>query len=157
VGAQVLDWSRAQVALMRPSRSTRALEAIIRDLIETRDGATYFAERVWGISLRYELGGNHPLVGCSVPDFALADGRSTGELLREGKGLLLHFSADASLEALAGRWNGRISYVAGNAVDQLGLSTVLVRPDGIIVACATESAPDKEKFARAAARWFGEI
>jgi len=63
VGAQVLDWSRAQVALMRPSRSTRALEAIIRDLIETRDGATDFAERVWGISLRYELGGNDPLVG----------------------------------------------------------------------------------------------
>jgi hypothetical protein len=31
-----------------------------------------------------------------------------------------------------------------------------VRPDGI-VAWATESAPDKEKFARAAARWFGEI
>ncbi len=63
MGAQVLDWSRAQVALMRPSPSTRALEAIIRDLIETRDGATYFAERVWGISLRYELGGNDPLVG----------------------------------------------------------------------------------------------
>ncbi|MQB06917.1 FAD-dependent oxidoreductase [Agrobacterium tumefaciens] len=156
VGAQVLDWSRAQVALMRPSRSTRALEAIIRDLIETSDGATYFAERVWGVSLRYELGGKHPVVGCSVPDFALVDGRRTGELLREGKGLLLNFSADASLEALAGRWNGRISYVAGNAIDQLGLSTVLVRPDGI-VAWATESVPDKEEFARAAARWFGEI
>lgn len=156
VGAQVLDWSRAQVALMRPSRSTRALEAIIRDLIETRDGATYFAERIWGVSLRYELGGKHPVVGRSVPDFALADGRRTGELLREGKGLLLNFSADASLEALAGRWNGRISYVAGNAIDQLGLSTVLVRPDGI-VAWATESVPDKEEFARAAARWFGEI
>lgn len=40
VGAQVLDWSRAQVALMRRSRSSRALEAIIRDLIDTRDGAT---------------------------------------------------------------------------------------------------------------------
>ncbi|MGO7423174.1 FAD-dependent monooxygenase, partial [Rhizobium ruizarguesonis] len=53
VGAEILDWSRAQVALMRPSRSSRALEAIIRDLIDTRDGATYFAERVWGVSLRY--------------------------------------------------------------------------------------------------------
>ncbi|MBP0656589.1 FAD-dependent monooxygenase, partial [Mycobacterium tuberculosis] len=42
VGAQVLDWSRAQVALMRPSRSSRALEALMRDLIDTRDGATYF-------------------------------------------------------------------------------------------------------------------
>jgi 2-polyprenyl-6-methoxyphenol hydroxylase-like FAD-dependent oxidoreductase len=48
VGAQVLDWSRAQVAIMRPARSSRALEAIMRDLIDTRDGATYFAERVWG-------------------------------------------------------------------------------------------------------------
>jgi len=37
---------------MRPSRSSRALEAIFRDVIDTRDGATYFAERVWGVSLR---------------------------------------------------------------------------------------------------------
>ena len=37
-GAQILDWSRAQVALMRPSDSSRALGAIIRDLIETPDG-----------------------------------------------------------------------------------------------------------------------
>jgi 2-polyprenyl-6-methoxyphenol hydroxylase-like FAD-dependent oxidoreductase len=78
VGAQVLDWSRAQVALMRPSRSTRALEAIIRDLIDTRDGATYFAERVWGVSLRYDLGSSHPLVGRSAPDFELADGTRLG-------------------------------------------------------------------------------
>ncbi|PYG57859.1 FAD-dependent monooxygenase [Rhizobium sp. UGM030330-04] len=156
VGAQVLDWSRAQVALMRPSRSTRALEAIIRDLIETRDGATYFAERVWGVSLHYELGGQHPLVGRSVPDFALTDGRKTGELLREGKALLLDFGADASLEALAGRWNGRIAYVAGNAVNHLYLRAVLVRPDGI-VAWATGSTPDKEELTEAASRWFGTL
>jgi hypothetical protein len=54
---------------------SRALEAIIRDLIATRDGATYFAERVWGVSLRYDLATSHPLVGCSVPDFELADGK----------------------------------------------------------------------------------
>jgi 2-polyprenyl-6-methoxyphenol hydroxylase-like FAD-dependent oxidoreductase len=68
VGARVLDWSRAQVTLMRPSRNSRALEAILRDLIDTRDGATYFAERVWGVSLRYDLGNEHPLVGRSCPD-----------------------------------------------------------------------------------------
>src|SRR4029077_4689244 len=91
VGSQVLDWSRAQVALMRPSRSSRALEAIIRDLIDTRDGATYFADRVWGVSLRYDLGGNHLLVGRSVPDFELVDGTKLGELMEAGKGLLLDF------------------------------------------------------------------
>ncbi|HEX5344276.1 MAG TPA: FAD-dependent monooxygenase, partial [Duganella sp.] len=49
VGARVLDWSRAQVAVMRPTQEGRALDAIFRDLMNTRDGATYFAGRVWGI------------------------------------------------------------------------------------------------------------
>ncbi len=155
VGALVLDWSRAQVALMRPSRSSRALEAIIRDLIDTRDGATYFAERVWGVSLRYDLGGSHPLVGRSAPDFALADGSRLGDHLRSGKGLLLDFDAGMPLQALASRWNGRIAYVASDARDKLGLSAVLVRPDGF-VAWAGEAAPDLEAAAQAASRWFGE-
>jgi 2-polyprenyl-6-methoxyphenol hydroxylase-like FAD-dependent oxidoreductase len=49
VGARVLDWSRAQVAIMRPDPHARALRAIISDLMNTRDGATYFASRVWGV------------------------------------------------------------------------------------------------------------
>ncbi|UGA47898.1 FAD-dependent monooxygenase [Bradyrhizobium quebecense] len=155
VGAQILDWSRAQVALMRPSRSSRALEAIIRDLIATPDGATYFAERVWGVSLRYDLGGGHPLVGRSAPDFALASGKRLGELLRDGRGLLLDFDPRSPLRALAERWRGRIGYVASDAGDRLGLNAVLVRPDGF-VGWATDIEPDLEETARAATRWFGE-
>ena len=154
MGAQVLDWSRAQVAIMRPTRSSRALEAILRDLIDTRDGATYFAERVWGVSLRYDLGGGHPLVGRSAPDFELADGTKLGELLRNGKGLLLDFDDSAPLQALAGRWRRRIAYVASDAKDRLGLSAVLVRPDGF-VAWGGEAALDHEEAAQAASRWFG--
>ena len=74
IGAQVLDWSRAQVSMMRPSPHARAMESIVRDLIGTRDGATYFAERVWNVSMRYDLGEAHALVGRSVPDFELMDG-----------------------------------------------------------------------------------
>ena len=155
VGAQVLDWSRAQVALMRPTRSTRALEAIIRDLVATRDGATYFAERVWGVSLRYDLGGSHPLVGRSVPDFELVDGTRLGELLRKGAGLLLDLDARSPLRALASRWRDRIIYVASDVRDRLGLNAVLVRPDGF-VAWASEGIPNHEGAAQAAARWFGE-
>ncbi|MDF2383441.1 FAD-dependent monooxygenase [Nostoc ellipsosporum NOK] len=153
VGAQVLDWSRAQVALMRPSPGARALAAIVRDLTATRDGATYFAERVSGVALRYELGGTHPLTGRSLPDFALVDGRRAGELLRGGKGLLLDFDARPSLRAVAARWNGRIGYAACDAQERLGLSAVLVRPDGV-VAWASEGAPDESAAARAAERWF---
>jgi 2-polyprenyl-6-methoxyphenol hydroxylase-like FAD-dependent oxidoreductase len=155
VGAQVLDWSRAQVALMRPTRSSRALEAIIRDLIDTRDGATYFAERVWGVSLRYDLGEGHPLVGRSAPEFELTDGTMLSALLRTGKGVLLDFDDRSSLQALANRWNDRITYVAGDVKDRLGLSALLLRPDGF-VAWAGEAVVDPEDVARAASRWFGE-
>jgi 2-polyprenyl-6-methoxyphenol hydroxylase-like FAD-dependent oxidoreductase len=155
VGAAVLDWSRAQVALMRPSRSSRALEAIIRDLIATRDGASYFAERVWGVSLRYDLGAVHPLVGRSVPDFELVDGTKIGERLNTGAGLLLDFDAASPLQALARRWSDRITYVASGAKDQLGLNAVLVRPDGV-VAWVSEDAANSAELVQAAVRWFGE-
>lgn len=154
-GARILDWSRAQVALMRPTQSTRALEAIIRDLIDTRDGATYFAERVWGVMLHYDLGSGHPLVGRSAPDFELTGGSRLAELLRESRGLLLDFDARPQLRALASRWNGRIAYVASDAKDRLGLSAVLVRPDGV-VAWVAEATADDDQAAQAAARWFGE-
>jgi len=155
VGAQVLDWSRAQVALMRPSPLTRALEAIVRDLIGTRDGATYFAGRVWGVALRYDVGGGHPLTGRSAPDFELADGTTLGGRLGAGRGLLLDFDARKLWQAWASRWSDRIDYVASDARDTLGLSAVLVRPDGY-VAWAGESNPDEGELVAAAARWFGE-
>lgn len=155
VGAQILDWSRAQVALMRPTRSSRALEAIIRDLIGTRDGATYFAGRVWGVSLRYDVGGSHPLLGRSAPDFELVDGKKLGELLRTGRGVLLDFEARASLRALASRWSGRITYVASDAKDRLGLSAVLLRPDGFVV-WVGDAVHDHEEVSQVASRWFGD-
>jgi hypothetical protein len=156
VGAQVLDWSRAQVALMRPARSTRALAAIMRDLIGTRDGATYFAERVSGVALRYDLGGSDPLVGRSIPDFELIDGPRIGELLREGRGLFLDFDDRASLRALASRWRGRITYVACDVKERLGVSAVLVRPDGFVAWAGQAALPDHQEVAMAASRWFGE-
>ncbi|WP_454828930.1 FAD-dependent monooxygenase [Paraburkholderia xenovorans] len=155
VGTQVLDWSRAQVAIMRPSRSSRALEAIMRDLIDTRDGATYFAERVWGTALRYDLGSSHTLVGRSAPDFELIDGTRLGELFTKGRGLLLDFDARPSLQALASRWSDRITYVASDVKDRLGVSAVLVRPDGF-VAWAGEASPNHDEATQAASQWFGK-
>lgn len=154
VGAQVLDWSRAQVAVMRPTPEGRALQAILRDLIATRDGATYVAGRVWGVNLRYDLGDGHPLLGRSVPDVVFGDGTSVGALLRNGRGLLLDFAADPALAASAHRHGGRVDRVAGDGGDWGGVSAVLVRPDGI-VAWACGGGPDLHGLERAMARWFG--
>jgi len=152
---KILDWSRAQVALMRPSRSSQALRAIVRDLIATRDGATYFAERVWGVGLGYDIGASHPLVGRSVPDFELADGTRLGDHLTTGGGLLLDFDSRPTLRTLASRWRERITYVACDARERLGLSAVLVRPDGV-VAWAGKTSPDDQEVHDAASRWFGD-
>jgi 2-polyprenyl-6-methoxyphenol hydroxylase-like FAD-dependent oxidoreductase len=119
IGAEVLEWSRAQVSIMRPSPHARAMEAIIRDLINTRDGATYFAERVWNISMRHDLGDGHALVGRSVPDFELTDGTRLAALLGDGMGLLIDFGSRAPLRTLASRWGDRLRYVVGDARDRL--------------------------------------
>ncbi|ADY67797.1 MULTISPECIES: FAD-dependent monooxygenase [Agrobacterium tumefaciens complex] len=152
IGAQVLDWSRAQVAIMRPSRSSRALEAIFRDLVDTTDGATYFAERVWGTRLRYDFGcGDHPLVGCSAPDFELADGTRLGEYLRGGKGVLLDFDGHSPLLEYRNLFDEQFVCIASDVKERLGVSAVLVRPDGYVAWVAAE---DDESFVEAASRWF---
>jgi hypothetical protein len=152
IGAQVLDWSRAQVGIMGPSPHARALYAIMRDLINTADGATYFAGRVWGINTRYDLGSEHPLVGRSVPDFELIDGTRIGRLMSDGQGILLDFDADESLKILA---NGYpcIKHISGPSNERPGLSAVLIRPDGII-AWVAENDADYTGLSKAIERWF---
>ena len=153
IGAQVLDWSRAQVAIMKPGPTARALNAIVRDLINTRDGATYIAGRVWGVLSHYNLGDEHPLVGHSVPNFELKDGTKISELMHDGQGILLDFEMNALLKTLAGEYGDRLRYIPLCAKDRLGLSALLIRPDGII-AWASDSDPNCSELQKAAARWF---
>jgi 2-polyprenyl-6-methoxyphenol hydroxylase-like FAD-dependent oxidoreductase len=153
LGAQVLDWSRAQVAIMKPDPPSRALNAIIRDLMDTRDGATYIAGRVWGVSTHYHLGGAHALVGHSVPNFEFEDGATIGERMHDGKAMLLDFESNASLKTLANEYGDRIKYISGRAKEQFGLSAALIRPDGI-VAWASENDPDHSELQTAAAHWL---
>jgi 2-polyprenyl-6-methoxyphenol hydroxylase-like FAD-dependent oxidoreductase len=153
IGAQVLDWSRAQVAIMSPNPHARALNAIVRDLMGTRDGATYIAGRVWGVFTHYNLGGGHPLVGHSVPNFEFEDGARIGELMHDGQGILIDFDMNASLKTLASEYGGRIKYISGSAKDRLAASALLIRPDGII-AWASDNNPDCSELQKTAARWF---
>jgi hypothetical protein len=153
IGARVLDWSRAQVAIMRPDPHARALNAVVRDLMNTRDGATYMAGRVWGVFTQYNLSGVHPLVGHSVPNFEFEDGSTIGELMHDGQGILLNFDRNASLKTWASEYGDPINYVSGRAKEQLGLSAALIRPDGII-AWATHNDPDYSELHKAAVRWL---
>ncbi len=153
LGVQVLDWSRAQVAIMKPDPPSRALNAIVRDLMNTRDGATYMAARMWGVFTHYHLGGAHPLVGHSVPNFEFEDGARMGELMHDGRGILLDFNQNASLKTLADEYGDQLKYVSGGAKEQLGLRAALIRPDGFI-AWASDIEPDEPSIRQAVDLWF---
>lgn len=153
VGVQVLNWSRAQAAIMKPDPDAQALYAIISDLINTRDGATYIAGRVWGINTHYDICGSHPLTGCSVPDFEFEDGTRIGGFMHDGQGILLDFEMNDSLKTIAAEYGDQLKYVSGKAKEQFGLSALLIRPDGII-AWTSDNNPDYSELRKAADRWF---
>lgn len=102
-----------------------------------------------------EFTGYSVLVEMADPDKLKTDGTKLGELLTKGRGLLLDFDARTSLQALANRWCGRVTYVGSNAKNRLGVSALLVRPDGV-VAWACEALPHLEEAVQATSRWFGD-
>ena len=153
-GAWALDWTRAQVSIMRPNPHARAIASVIRDLMRTREGTSYFVEKISGVSLRYDLGCDHPLIGCSAPDFEFEDGTRLGALLHDGRGLLLDLEEREGLRAVGESWNGHLKYVSAKAKDKKGVSALLVRPDGF-VAWATDAEPNARAAEASIERWFG--
>ncbi|MEV0579380.1 FAD-dependent oxidoreductase [Streptomyces sp. NPDC050392] len=150
VGAGILDWSRAQVATMKPGPAAPALRALVHDLMRTPDGTTLVYRRTSGLFHHYDLGSGHPLAGRSAPDFCFEDGTRLGDLLHQGQGVLLDFTADHELKEAAQAWRGRLHYAAGPARNRLGLAAVLVRPDGVVA----WAGDDRDTFEQAAAQWF---
>jgi pentachlorophenol monooxygenase len=154
IGQWVLDWTRAQACIMKPTPQAKAVEGIVRDLIDTGDGATYFAEQLWGITLHYDLGSKHPLVGYSAPDLTFQNGDRLAEYLHAGTGVLINLAGDKHLRVASERWRDQIKYVESAAQNSVGLSAALVRPDGF-VAWAADGEIDFGAFDRAIAQWFG--
>ncbi|KAI1456552.1 monooxygenase [Annulohypoxylon moriforme] len=154
IGEWVLEWTRAQISTLRPDLYGKAIQKLIRDLINTTDGNNLFMDRVWGLWMRYDLGNEHPLVGSSVPDFEFEDGSRLGPRLKDGRGLLLDFSADETLKWLAGKYSGKVNYLSTSVKDKLGLSAMLVRPDGVVAWVAEENA-DIDAARVAFEQWFG--
>ncbi|MEU2440058.1 FAD-dependent monooxygenase [Streptomyces rubradiris] len=153
VGARVLDWTRAQIALMRPDRHARALRRVVTDLALTTVGTTYLATRISGVRQRYDLPGDHPLTGVCAPDLRLADGTRLGERLRTGRALLLDPAGDAGLRTRAGGYGDRLDVVTAACPDRPGLRGLFVRPDGF-VAWASDTAGG-EGLPEALERWLG--
>jgi 2-polyprenyl-6-methoxyphenol hydroxylase-like FAD-dependent oxidoreductase len=182
IGAWVLDWTRAQVAVMRGDAYSRALRGVVTDFLGTEDGATYYVTRISGLWQRYDLGGGHPLVGAIAPDLRLDDGTRLSDHSRQGRALLVDLAGDDRLAVLAQRYAGRLELVRGRRDDghrgrsdgshsddsnrdpSADLSGLLVRPDGFVAWASADGVADPAGAAdpadltgleAALARWLG--
>nr|BBH85348.1 FAD-dependent oxidoreductase [Thermosporothrix sp. COM3] len=154
IGAWVLDWTRAQVAVMRGDTYSRALRSVVTDFLGTRDGATYYVKRISGLWQRYDLGSGHPLVGATMPNLRLNDGTRLSDYAHEGRSLLVDLAGNDQLAALARPYAGRLKLVRGRS-DGAGVSSLLVRPDGFVAWAATEGISDLAGLEAALTRWLG--
>ncbi|MFF9352466.1 FAD-dependent monooxygenase [Streptomyces sp. NPDC014734] len=158
VGAWVLDWTRSQVAAMRPDPHSRALREIVGDLAGTVVGTTYLTARLNGAGVRYELPGEHPLTGGSTPDLELTGGGRLADHLHGGRALLLDLTDDPALRALAAGYADRVDTLTADCPSRPQLAAVLVRPDGFTAwaADAGAQAPmSTAGLAEALEMWFG--
>jgi 2-polyprenyl-6-methoxyphenol hydroxylase-like FAD-dependent oxidoreductase len=158
VGASILDWTRAQVAVMRGDANSSALRSLLTDFLDTRDGATYYVKRASGLWPRYDFGDletSHPLVGATTPKFRLDDGTWLADHAHTGRTLLVDLAGDEQLSFLAKPYTGRLDVVRGTATES-GLSGLLVRPDGFVAWASADGASDLAGLLAALTRWLGD-
>ncbi|MET9531855.1 FAD-dependent oxidoreductase [Streptomyces sp. NPDC006649] len=130
LGAWVLDWTRAQVGVMRGDAKSAALREVVADLLSTRAGTTYAVKKISGVTQHIDLPGDHPLIGRFVPDLWLRDGSRLVDHGHGGGFLLLDRTPDGTFARLAAGRAGRVRSVTDDHAAPAG---VLVRPDGVVV------------------------
>ena len=160
IGAWVLDWTRAQVAVMRGDAYSSALRGCGHrfprhpgrgDLLRQADLRPVAALRPR----------ERPPAGRrDVPDLRLDDGTRLADHAHEGRALLVDLAGDDRLAALAKRYAGRVELVRGSSdgthgADGAGASGLLVRPDGFVAWASAEGASDPAGLEAALTRWLG--
>lgn len=162
VAADVLDNTRAQMELMSTEPGARAARRLVSELADFEEVNRYLIEKVTAISVHYDFGEGHELLGRRMRDVELKRGRLY-ELMRGGRGLLLDRTGTLSVAG----WGDRVDHVVdtfadrdtaagadagtGTGTRELDVPAVLLRPDGH-VAWAGE---DQQDLLGHLPKWFG--
>jgi 2-polyprenyl-6-methoxyphenol hydroxylase-like FAD-dependent oxidoreductase len=146
VAAAVLEDTRAQMHLLTPEPGPRAVRRLLAELMEFEEVNRYLSEKITAVSVRYDVGEGHPLLGRRLRDVRLRNGRLY-ELMRGGRGLLLDRTGGRL--SVTG-WEDRVDHVLDDGAEP-DVPAVLLRPDGH-VAWAGE---DQRELLARLPRWFG--
>jgi 3-(3-hydroxy-phenyl)propionate hydroxylase len=162
IGARVLDATMAQTAVMRGDPRTKALHAIMSEMLQMEEPRKRIAARMSGLDVGYDLGEGHPLLGRRMPDLEVeteSGPRRVSTMLHAGRGVLIDLAEPSALEI--GAWADRVQRLEGRYAGAWELPVigavrapraVLVRPDGH-VAWVGEGAD--EGLREAMTMWFG--
>jgi 2-polyprenyl-6-methoxyphenol hydroxylase-like FAD-dependent oxidoreductase len=145
VAADVLDHTRAQMQLMSLEPGAQAVRRLVAELMDFEDVNRYLVEKITAISIRYDFGDEHPLVGRRLRDVALKRGRLY-ELMHAGRGLLL----DQTGRLSAAGWADRVDHVV-DVSEELDVPAALLRPDGHVAWVCD----DQRELLGRLPRWFG--
>ena len=162
VAAAVLRNTMAQVALLRGDDRTNALRDIETEILKMDEPRRRLAADMSGLSVRYDLGEGHPLLGRRIPDLDLttADGpRRLFTFLHDARPVLLNLGERGRLDIAP--WADRVravdaSYAGSWELPALGTvaapTAVAIRPDGYVAWVGEGNADGLDD---ALTRWFG--
>lgn len=145
VAADVLTNTRAQMLLTTNEPGPQAVRQMLAQLMDFDEVNRFLIEKVTAISVRYDVGEGHALLGRRLRDVPLREGRLY-ELMRTGGGLLLDGTGKLSVDG----WADRVGHVAGTG-DELDVPAVLLRPDGHVAWVGD----DQQTLEDALTRWLG--
>ncbi|MGL5852480.1 MAG: FAD-dependent monooxygenase [Phycicoccus sp.] len=178
-GAQVQEIVMAQVALGRSDERHESLRSVVGELLAADDARRGVAARLCGLDVRYDLAGDHPIVGRRMPDLDLvtAEGPTTVySLMHDARPLVLvlgEVGADGSRGGGSRGGGGRgtpdlpgrsrtdvvVERVVADDVWRLPVigdvpapATVVIRPDGHV---AWAGDPADDTLAQVISTWFG--
>jgi 3-(3-hydroxy-phenyl)propionate hydroxylase len=162
IAARVLRNTMANVALRRNDERTKALGETLTELLKVDEVRRRLAAEMSGLSVHYDLGEGHPLLGRRMPDLDLITANGplrVFTLLHNARPVLLNLGEPGSFDIIP--WADRVQLIdaryAGTwELPAIGAVTaptaVLVRPDGY-VAWVGDLA--QAGLADALTTWFG--
>jgi 3-(3-hydroxy-phenyl)propionate hydroxylase len=161
-GVKVLRHTMALSALRRPDEGSKALTEFVSTLVTMDEPRRRVAADTCGLTVHYDLGDGHPLLGRRVPDLDLLSGAGPRRLftrLHDARPLFVNFGEPGRFDIAP--WADRVQAIEATADGPWDLpavgrvpppTAILVRPDGH-VAWVGESADDSLRDALT--RWFG--
>ncbi|KAJ9605947.1 hypothetical protein H2200_009796 [Cladophialophora chaetospira] len=152
-GVRQLEWARVQLSLLRSNPYSLATAGLMKNLIATKDGNTFFIEHIVGLTKLYNLGDAHPAIGYSAPDFEFADGSRLGSKMRQGQFLVVDFTANRAVADYIQSLGPAVGYSGSQANETIDMKALIVRPDGA-VSWASADKIDLADVKTELARWL---